>query len=102
MSATGVFTAKLIQQFMKSVICITGCTATGKSRIAKEIAKIRPSVIINADSVQVYRCMRVLSSRPSEDDFENLERPFCSSFSQRGGTVCGLSFQISNKIHLES
>ena len=78
---------------MKSVICITGCTATGKSRIAEEIAKIRPSVIINADSIQVYRCMRVLSSRPSEDDFENLENRLY------GHVECGVDYSVGKWLH---
>ena len=58
---------------MTNVICITGCTASGKSKIAKEIAEFRPSVIINADSIQVYKCIKVLSSRPTDNDLENIE-----------------------------
>ncbi|PQM56157.1 MAG: tRNA (adenosine(37)-N6)-dimethylallyltransferase MiaA [Rhodobacteraceae bacterium] len=73
---------------MKSAICITGCTATGKSKIANEIAEIRPSVIINADSIQVYQCMRVLSSRPSDDDFQNCENRLY------GHIECGVDYSV--------
>lgn len=50
------------------VIVIAGPTASGKSRLALEIAGRRDATLINADSMQVYRELRVLTARPSEDD----------------------------------
>ena len=49
-------------------LLITGPTASGKSAYALERAAECPSVIINADSMQVYRDLRVLSARPSPED----------------------------------
>ena len=55
----------------REAILIFGPTASGKSEIAKQIAEEINSVIINADSLQVYKELRILTSRPSSDD-ENL------------------------------
>ena len=46
-------------------ILIAGPTASGKSALAAEIAAQTGGVIVNADSMQVYRELRLLSARPS-------------------------------------
>lgn len=43
-----------------------GPTASGKSSVALSLAQNRGGVIINADSQQMYRNLRVLTARPSE------------------------------------
>jgi tRNA dimethylallyltransferase len=54
---------------------IAGPTASGKSALALEIARRRHGVIINADSAQVYRDLRIVSARPSpEEEAEVLHR----------------------------
>ena len=50
------------------VVLIAGPTASGKSALALEMAKAENGVIINADSMQVYRELRVLTARPSFED----------------------------------
>jgi tRNA dimethylallyltransferase len=59
----------------KAVALIAGPTASGKSDLAVELALAlkRPCVVINADSAQVYRDLRVLSARPSEADMRGVE-----------------------------
>lgn len=47
-------------------ILITGPTASGKSALALELAKRHGGEVINADSMQVYDTLRVLTARPSE------------------------------------
>ena len=49
-------------------ILIAGPTASGKSRLALELAARHGGVIINADSMQVYAELRVLTARPSPED----------------------------------
>ncbi len=51
---------------------IVGPTASGKSALALELAKKQPSVIINADSAQVYADLQILSARPSEEEMEGM------------------------------
>jgi len=49
-------------------ILIAGPTASGKSSAALKLATACNGAIINADSMQVYRELRILSARPSADD----------------------------------
>ena len=53
-------------------ILITGPTASGKSALALRLAVERDGVVINADSMQVYDTLRVLTARPSEDEMEGV------------------------------
>lgn len=50
------------------VTLIAGPTASGKSRLATEIARATGAVIVNADSQQLYADLRVLSARPTLED----------------------------------
>ncbi|WP_421728955.1 tRNA (adenosine(37)-N6)-dimethylallyltransferase MiaA [Brevundimonas sp.] len=50
------------------ITLIAGPTASGKSRLALEMAERTGAVIINADSQQLYADLRVLSARPSLED----------------------------------
>lgn len=47
------------------VILIAGPTASGKSALALGLAERSGGVIVNADSMQVYRDLRVLTARPT-------------------------------------
>ncbi|HZP18863.1 MAG TPA: tRNA (adenosine(37)-N6)-dimethylallyltransferase MiaA [Bauldia sp.] len=51
-----------------AVVLIAGPTASGKSRLALELAAERGGIVVNADSMQVYRELRVLTARPSLED----------------------------------
>ncbi|WP_427451252.1 tRNA (adenosine(37)-N6)-dimethylallyltransferase MiaA [Litorimonas sp. WD9-15] len=53
---------------MKPVICIAGPTASGKSAYAVRVAKAVGGEIINADALQVYSDLHILSARPTEDE----------------------------------
>jgi len=50
------------------IILIAGPTASGKSALAMTLAEKRGGVVINADSMQVYRDLRIITARPSLDD----------------------------------
>lgn len=51
-----------------AAVLIAGATASGKSALALEIARREGGVIINADSMQVYTELRVLTARPDAAD----------------------------------
>jgi tRNA dimethylallyltransferase len=57
----------------KRIVLIAGPTASGKSKLAIEIAKKIKGEIINADSMQVYKDFSVLSSRPSRVDLKKIK-----------------------------
>ena len=52
----------------KSAVLIAGPTASGKSALALELAGQANGVVINADSMQVYRDLRVVTARPSNEE----------------------------------
>lgn len=47
---------------------IAGPTASGKSALASQLAETIGGTIVNADASQVYRDLRILSARPSEEE----------------------------------
>ena len=49
-------------------LLIAGPTASGKSAVALALARRFGGTIVNADSMQVYRDLRVLTARPSADE----------------------------------
>jgi len=53
---------------MRPVICIAGPTASGKSAYALRVAEVINGEIINADALQVYADLHVLSARPAQED----------------------------------
>ena len=54
-------------------ILLTGCTASGKSHLAQELATLTPSLIINSDALQVYKCWQIISARPSKQDMNDFD-----------------------------
>jgi tRNA dimethylallyltransferase len=52
----------------KRVVLIAGPTASGKSALALRMAGETDGVIVNADAMQVYDGLRVLTARPSDED----------------------------------
>lgn len=53
---------------IKHYIMIAGPTASGKSKLAIEMAIRSDGVIINADSMQLYKDLSVITARPSDAD----------------------------------
>ncbi len=54
------------------IILLYGPTASGKSKIAIKLAKKINGEIVNADSMQVYKELKVLSARPSQRNFQKI------------------------------
>ena len=53
------------------IILLFGPTASGKSKIAEDIAKIYNAEIINADSMQIYKEVKILSARPEKKNIKH-------------------------------
>jgi len=49
-------------------VLIAGPTASGKSALALELALATGGIVINADSMQVYRDLRIITARPTRDE----------------------------------
>ena len=59
--------------FKSKIILIYGPTASGKSRFAVKLAKKISGQIINADSMQVYKELKVLTARPFKKDNQKIK-----------------------------
>ena len=55
------------------IILIYGPTASGKSKFALKLAQKIDGEIINADSMQVYKELKVLSARPRKEDINKIK-----------------------------
>ena len=55
------------------IVLIYGPTASGKSLFAIKLAKKISGEIINADSMQVYKELKVLTARPLKKDYNNIK-----------------------------
>jgi tRNA dimethylallyltransferase len=51
-----------------SAVLIAGPTASGKSALAVALARRFGGVVINADSMQVYRDLQVITARPTPEE----------------------------------
>lgn len=49
-------------------VLIAGPTASGKSALALELARNHGGVVINTDSMQVYRDLRIITARPTPEE----------------------------------
>ena len=55
------------------IILISGPTASGKSKFSIKLAKKIKGEIINADSMQVYKELKILSARPYFKDYQKIK-----------------------------
>ena len=75
---------------MKRALFIAGPTASGKSAFALKVASAYDGVIINADSMQVYKDLRVLTACP--DEAEEAQAPHRLYGYLDGAQVCSAAF----------
>jgi tRNA dimethylallyltransferase len=52
----------------RPVVVVAGPTASGKSALALDLAQALGGTVINADSMQVYRELRILTARPGPEE----------------------------------
>ena len=55
------------------MVVILGPTATGKTKLAIAIAVAINGEIVNADSMQVYKELKILTARPSSKECQNIK-----------------------------
>ena len=52
------------------IILISGPTASGKSKFAIQLAKKINGEVINADSMQIYKELKIITARPKNEETE--------------------------------
>ena len=55
------------------IILISGPTASGKSKFAIQLAKKINGEVINADSMQIFKELKILTARPKRNDLKNIK-----------------------------
>ncbi len=54
------------------IACVVGPTASGKTALAVELAKILSGEVVSCDSMQIYRGMDVGSAKPTADEMQGI------------------------------
>ena len=57
---------------MDKIICIAGPTASGKTALAVELAKITGGEVVSCDSMQVYKRMDIGTAKPTREEMEGI------------------------------
>ena len=85
----------------KRVILLAGPTASGKSKLAVKIAKYLDGEIINADSMQVYKEIKILTARPKKIDQKKIKHHLYGTQSLKKEFTSGKWLKYANKKIIE-
>ena len=79
------------------IILLAGPTASGKSKIAIKLSKLLNGEIINADSMQVYKELRILNSRPTANDEKKIKHHLYGIISVKNKFSTGHWLKLATK-----
>ena len=54
------------------IICVVGPTASGKTKLAVELAKAYNGEVLSCDSMQIYRRMNIGTAKPTEEEMQGI------------------------------
>ena len=57
---------------MNNIICIAGPTASGRTALAVELAKITNGEVVSCDSMQIYRRMDIGTAKPTKEEMQGI------------------------------
>ena len=80
------------------IILIAGPTASGKSDFAIKVAKKINGEIINADSMQVYKKLQILTARPNKKEQKNIKHHLYGTIDLSKNYSTGQWLKSTNKI----
>ena len=80
-----------------TIVLLYGPTASGKSKLAIELLKILNGEIVNADSMQVYKELRILTSRPPPSDVKKVKHHLYGFISVKKNFSTGAWLNIATK-----
>ena len=79
------------------IVLLAGPTASGKSKLAIKLSKVLNGEIVNADSMQVYRELKILTSRPSSSDLKKIKHHLYGFNSVKNNFSSGAWLQMASK-----
>ena len=83
------------------IILIYGPTASGKSNYAIKLSKKIKGEIINADSMQIYKELKILSARPLKKDYQKIKHHLYGFQDVKKNFSTGDWLKLANKKILE-
>ena len=57
---------------MNNIICLAGPTASGKTALAVELAKLTNGEVVSCDSMQIYRRMTIGTAKPVPEEMDGI------------------------------
>jgi len=79
------------------IVLLAGPTASGKSKLAIKLSKVLNGEIVNADSMQVYKELKILTSRPSPSDVKKIKHHLYGFISVKKNFSTGAWLNIATK-----
>ena len=79
------------------IVLLAGPTASGKSKLAIKLSKVLNGEIVNADSMQVYKELKILTSRPSSSDLKKIKHHLYGFVSVKKNFSSGSWLNIASK-----
>ena len=80
-----------------TIVLLAGPTASGKSKLAIKLSKVLNGEIVNADSMQVYKELKILTSRPSPSDLKKINHHLYGFISVKKNFSTGTWLNIATK-----
>ena len=84
----------------KKIILLAGPTASGKSKLAVNLAEKINGEIINADSMQIYKEFSILSSRPTEFETKKIKHHLYGTISVKNISLQVIGLKKQKKIDI--
>lgn len=85
------------ENLKNKILVISGPTCSGKSKLAMRIAEKVDSTIINADSIQIYQELPILSSQPSKEDLDQVPHLLYSIFDYQKNSSVAIWLELAQK-----
>ncbi|MDX2082888.1 MAG: tRNA (adenosine(37)-N6)-dimethylallyltransferase MiaA [Rickettsiales bacterium] len=82
----------------EKILIISGATACGKSNLALQLAQKKDVAIINADALQIYQGLPILSSQPNEADQKKVKHFLYSHFQAQETSSVGIWLKLIKPI----
>ena len=57
---------------MDRIICVVGPTASGKTKLAVQLAKAYDGEVVSCDSMQIYKHMDIGTAKPTKEEMEGV------------------------------
>ena len=82
------------KQIKQPVIAVVGPTASGKTRVGIELAKIYDGEVISADSMQIYEGLDIATAKPTPEEMQGIPHHLISVIKQED------SFSVADYVRL--